>query len=307
MQSIHIVYSSDNNYAQHLGASLYSLLTHNADTEITIHIIDNGISAESKEKLTEITRAFPHSRIDWIDFSRWSERLHLHMQWQISLSSYGRLFIGSMLSDDIVKCLYLDCDMILCNKLDSLWDFDMNGHTIAAVQDTVNADTKENVGLHAQERYFNAGLLLIDLEKWRRSSAEAKCMRFIADHNGSVTHHDQGVLNGIFHNDVSFLPLKYNVMTIQYSMNRRQIMKYFHEESPYYSDEEIRYAKANPVILHFTPSFTTRPWVKTSCHPKKNLYWDAVSQTPWNAAKPEPDRRKWYVRLIEWRYRKLLY
>ena len=167
MQSIHIVYSSDNNYAQHLGASLYSLLTHNADTEITIHIIDNGISAESKEKLTEITRAFPHSRIDWIDFSRWSERLHLHMQWQISLSSYGRLFIGRMLSDDIVKCLYLDCDMILCNKLDSLWDFDMNGHTIAAVQDTVNADTKENVGLHAQERYFNAGLLLIDLEKWR--------------------------------------------------------------------------------------------------------------------------------------------
>ena len=43
MQPMHIVYSSDDNYAQHMGASIYSLLSHNAGSAIVIYVIDNGI------------------------------------------------------------------------------------------------------------------------------------------------------------------------------------------------------------------------------------------------------------------------
>lgn len=155
------------------------------------------------------------------------------------------------------------------------------------------------------EKYFNAGLLLIDLDKWRKINAEQGCLTFIAQHQGRVTHHDQGVLNGLFHQDVSILPLKYNVMTIHYIMSRAKILKYFGEESPFYSEEEIAQAKTHPVVLHYTPSFTSRPWVKTCRHPLKSLYWDAVGKTPWAGAQPIRDTSKWYVRLIDWRYRML--
>ena len=63
MQSMNIVYSSDNNYAQHLGASIYSLLSHNSDIEIVIYVIDNGISKDNKEYLhhNNIHIIFPYS------------------------------------------------------------------------------------------------------------------------------------------------------------------------------------------------------------------------------------------------------
>ena len=305
MQPMHIVYSSDDNYAQHMGASIYSLLSHNAESEIVIYVIDNGISSDSKEKLQQIINQFPLSQLQWIDFSKWSEKLTLDMQWPISLSSYGRLFIGSMLPDDVSRCLYLDCDMIICDCIDELWNWDMHGCTIAAVQDTVSRETKESIGAHCGEKYFNAGLLLIDLDKWRSTDVEQACLDFIAQHQGSVTHHDQGVLNGLFHQDVSILPLKNNVMTIHYIMSRARILKYFREESQFYSKEGIAQSKAHPVVLHYTPSFTSRPWVRTCRHPLKKLYWAAVEKTPWAGAQPAPDRRKWYVRLLEWRYRNL--
>ena len=173
------------------------------------------------------------------------------------------------------------------------------------MQDTVSRETKERIGVHCEEKYFNAGLLLIDLNKWRSIGAEQACLDFIAQYQGSVTHHDQGVLNGLFHQDVSILPLKYNVMTIHYIMDRDRILKYFHEESPFYSEEELAQAKAHPVVLHYTPSFTSRPWVRTCRHPLKKLYWDAVAKTPWAGAQPVKDTSKWYVRLIDWRYRNL--
>lgn len=303
MQPMHIVYSSDDNYAQHMGASIYSLLSHNAGSAIVIYVIDNGISSDSKGKLQQIINQFPLSRIQWIDFSKWSEKLTLNMQWPISLSSYGRLFIGSMLPADVSRCLYLDCDMIICDCIDELWNWDMHGCTIASVQDTVSRETKERIGVHCEEKYFNAGLLLIDLNKWRSIDTEWACLDFIARHQGSVTHHDQGVLNGLFHQDVSILPLKYNVMTIHYIMSRAKILKYFREESPFYSEEEIAQAKAHPVVLHYTPSFTSRPWVRTCRHPLKKLYWDAVAKTPWAGAQPIKDTSKWYVRLVDYRYR----
>lgn len=305
MDPMHIVYSSDNNYAQHLGASIYSLLAHNSSTEIIIYVIDNGISSYSKGCLRKIVAQFPLSQIQWIDFSKWNEKLTLNMQWKISKSSYGRLFIGSMLPEGIARCLYLDCDMIICDKLSPLWNTDLCGRTISGVQDTVDPRVKKSIGLDSQSQYFNAGLLLIDLEKWRKIHAEQACLDFIAKYNGRVTHHDQGVLNGLFHQDVTILPLKYNVMTIHYILKRANVLKYFHEESLFYDEKEIKLAKEKPVILHYTPSFTSRPWVKNCRHPLKKLYWDAIEKTPWADTEPVQDTDKWYMKLINWRYRNL--
>lgn len=305
MQTMHIVYSCDDNYTQHMGASIYSLLVHNTDAAIVVYVINNGISLSGKEKIEQVIKQFPLSKIQWIDFSKWNDKLKLNMQWPISLSSYGRLFIGSMLPENVVRCLYLDCDMIICDHIDELWNWNMHGCTVAAVQDTVSCETKKNVGVRFSEKYFNAGLLLIDLNKWRKINAEQGCLAFIEQRDGSVTHHDQGTLNGVFHQDVAILPLKYNVMTIHYIMSCAEILMYFHEESQFYSAEEIAQAKAHPTILHYTPSFTSRPWVKTCRHPLKELYWNAVERTPWYDAKPIKDTRKLYVRLIDWRYRNL--
>ena len=303
---LNVLFSSDNHYAQHLGAAMQSLLENNPDfTVIRIYIIDNQISDLSKEKLCDIARKFSNGAIFWIPFEKWKSQLQLNMTWSISISSYARLFVAEMIPDEIDRILYLDCDMIVCDSLQNLWNTELRDCILGAVQDSIGDRTKNAVGLLPEEPYFNAGILLIDLAKWRNLDIGTKCVHFIAEKNGSVVHHDQGVLNGVLKNQWFRLPLCDNLMTIHFIFNRRRVMNYFGEHSEFYSENEIMDAKEYPVIIHYTPSFTSRPWCKDCKHPWRALYWENLNQTPWKGAKPEKSKDKWYVRLINWRYRNL--
>lgn len=303
---MNILFSSDDYYAQHMGVAIYSLLSHNMSAdEICIYVIDNEISTGNKDKLELIIKQFPNSQIIFIPFKKWKDSLTLNMAWNISISSYGRLFVGSMLPVEVCRVIYLDCDMVVRSSLEKLWNTDMSECALAAVQDDVTDGIKVAVTLSPGEQYFNAGMLLIDLEKWREEEIEDKCMNFIKERGGRVIHHDQGVLNGVFRNKWYRLPLEDNLMTIHYVFNRKQILKYFGEHSEFYSDVEITSAKQNPVILHYTPSFTSRPWVKGCNHPLRYLYWDILAKTPWAGAKPQKDNTRWYLKIINWKYRNL--
>ena len=165
---MNVLYSSDDNYAQHMGVSIYSLLRHNAEFEnIRLYVIDNDISPENRDKLREMVSRFSNAEIMFLPFLEWKEKLRLNMSWDISISSYARLFMGEMLPETVDRVLYADCDMIVCEPLRELWNTPLDGKVLAAVQDGISADTKAAVGLRAGMRYFNAGLLLIDLAEWR--------------------------------------------------------------------------------------------------------------------------------------------
>lgn len=303
--SLNVIYSSDDNYAQHMGVSIFSLLDKNTDDfeNINIYIIDNHITEKNKSNLKQIIKKYNNANLFWIDFDSYITQLKLNMLWEISISSYARLFISSMLDDDIDRVLYLDCDMIINDSLIELWQYNLNGKVIGAVQDPVCDSTKKAVGLNFSDKYFNSGMLLIDVTLWRKLNIEDKITEFLEEHNGQVIHHDQGVLNGVLRGNVEFVPLKYNVMTIQYFMNREQWLKYFDNNAEYYSREEYDLSKSSPVIIHFTPSLTTRPWVRSCKHPLKNKYWDYIASSPWNGVGPEQDNRKWYVKIFDYLYR----
>lgn len=302
-----ILLSSDDNYARHMGAVILSTLQHNVKDfeEIHFYIVNNNISVQNLKNLDSMIAEYPKAKLHYIDFSQWASQLKLNLCWQISMSAYGRLFLGEMLPCDIHRIIYLDCDMIVCQSLLSMWQTEMGDFAVGAIQDQVNDDVKGAVGLEPKDKYFNSGMLLINLDKWRNEKLGEKCLKFINDHNGQVLHHDQGTLNGVLRNKWFRLPLCFNIMTVHYIFNQKQILGYFKDHADFYPQSEIDTAKRYPVILHFTPSFTTRPWVRGCVHPKKNLYWETFAQTPWKDVPADKDNRKWYVKLIEWKCRTL--
>lgn len=303
-KELNVVYSSDDNYAQHMGVSIYSLLKKNNWCEcVNIYIIDNEISKRNRERLRLLISEYPNTTLHFIPFYEWRNKLRLDMSWNISVSSYGRLFLADMLPDTMERILYLDCDMIVCSSLEWLWGIRLNTNVLAAVQDSVNTQTKQAVGLDEKEMYFNAGMLLINLNTWRKKQIENKCLSFIDQHKGRVLHHDQGVLNGVLKGKFYKLPVEYNLMTIHYMVSRKKLLNYFQDKATFYSDKEIREAKVHPVILHYTPSFTTRPWVRGCKHPYRGLYWEYLKETPWSETRLIKDTRKWYMKLIDWMYR----
>lgn len=303
---MNILFSSDDNYARHLGVAMYSLMIHNQKAKkLNFFVVDNHISEDNLSKLKQVVEGFCNSTINFIQFDSYAKELQLDMPWPISMSAYARLFAAEMLPKDIDRVLYLDCDMIINHDLSDLWNSDLRGNCIGAVQDQVRSVIKENVGLCSTDKYFNSGLLLVDLKRWRKLNIGQQALDFIKLHEGRITHHDQGVLNGLLYKEWLRLPLRYNVMTIHYLMKQSDIVKFFKEYSGFYEQEEINMATYYPSVIHFTPSLTSRPWEQSSLHPLRNLYQILASKTPWKGCRLEKGQKTWYTKLINWRYRNL--
>ena len=301
---MNILFSSDDNYARHLGVALISLLQHNRDVEkVRVYVINNRISISNIGKLHSVVDGYDNAEISFIPFESYEQPLHLHLAWPISLSSYARLFVGEMSPTSVDRVIYLDCDVVVGGALSALWNTDLHGKCLGAIQDTIPSRTKIAVGLAPQQPYFNAGVLLIDLNRWREQGIGKQCLDFIEAYRGRVTHHDQGVLNGVFKNQWVRLPLRYNVMTVHYMLSQSNIKKYYNDEATYYDASETKEAIQNPQILHYTPSFTSRPWEEHCCHPMKERYIQVLGTSPWNGSPLIKDNNPWYVRMINLRYR----
>lgn len=301
---MNILFSSDDNYARHLGVAIDSLLLHNIDVpKIRLFIIDNHISQLNIDKLESVVNSFKNSEIIFIPFESYVKKLSLNLAWPISLSSYARLFVGEMLPADVERVLYMDCDIVVKGSLLKLWNWDLGDNCLGAIQDTIPARTKASVGLSPTQPYFNAGVLLIDLKRWRQNKVGERCLAFIDSHAGRVSHHDQGVLNGVLMGQWARLPLKYNVMTVHYMMSQNKIRKFYKDDATFYDSYETEDAIKKPVILHFTPSFTVRPWEKNCSHPFRDDYKGLYLSLPWKDVPFSRSNDPWYVRLLNLRYR----
>lgn len=299
--NLNIIYSSDDNYCIYMGVSILSVLENNKNfNSINVYIIDNNINDVNKSKLKELVELYQRN-ILFIDFEKYKKYLNLNMQWQISISSYARLFVASMLPENVDKVLYFDCDTLIDDSLNELWNQDINDFYVAGVCDTVPSNTKQAIGLNNTDFYINAGMLLINLKKWRKDNLEKELLNFIDKHNGNVIHHDQGVINGVIKNK-KILPLKYNLMTSYLMMSRDDIINFYKVEDSFYSQEQIDEAIKNPVYIHYTPGFTTRPWVKGCKHPYVDLYWKYLKLTPWKDFKPIKNNEKFHVKMVNWIY-----
>lgn len=289
--SLNIVYSSDNKYAQHVGVSMLSLFENNKEfQDITVYLIDNNISPMNKSKLDDICKRYGRTLV-FITFDEAFFKQKTGLNTDFSLSSYARLFLSSMIDKAVKKIVYLDCDSIVHRSLKSLWDTDIVDYYVAGVCDTVNTMTKTRVQMDPKSNYINAGMMLINLEKWREEQVERKFLDFIAEHNGHVFHHDQGVINGVLHDDVLILHPKYNAMTVFFTMRFNELLQYY-GLSDYYIREELTEAVREPVFIHFTPAFVNRPWIQGCKHPLMRVYRDYREMSPWKGTELEKDNRR---------------
>lgn len=297
---LHIAFSSDNNYATHLGVAIKSLLQTSKNIErINIHILDNNISYDNKEKLQDIVS--DKASIFFYELSDLLLRLDktYNIPKTISISAYARLFLSEILDPKISRIIYADCDAIFMNSLEKLWSIDITGFSLAGVLDHVGVDNKLKIGLQKDSPYINSGFLLINLEKWRTTNAQHKMIAFIESQNGNVIHHDQGVINACFKDDIMVLAPNYNVMTSFFDFKNVKAIEDFYGVNNYYSQDQINEAKNNPIFLHFTPSFSKRPWVKGSRHPLKEKYREYLSLTPFKINKLEEDKRPLKIKFLE--------
>ena len=73
---------------------------------------------------------------------------------------------------------------------------------------------------------FNSGVMLIDINNWRKQDIEKKLLQFIIDNKGTIQQGDQGVLNAILYDKIIVIDPKYNVVTIMFDFTYSELLIY---------------------------------------------------------------------------------
>lgn len=282
-RDLHIVYAANDRFAEILGVSLTSLYENNQDIgQIHVYIFDSGISNENRKKLDSVSVNYGRGKLQWI----WAKDISKELSMDItvdrgSLSQYARLFVSSILPEDLERVLYLDCDTIVKRSLGELWELDMHGKTVAALKDAFSRWYRMNIDLKPTDIMFNSGVMLIDLRQWRERQVEKKVLEFICSKRGRIQQGDQGALNAILSYDTYCFEPKFNSVTIYYDFSYQEMLVY-RKPPEFYSKEEIEIAVKDPVIIHFTTSFLSRrPWVEGCGHKYVDEWMKYKSISPW--------------------------
>lgn len=270
---LNVAYSSDDNYIRHLLVSMISLLENNREFDaINIYILSNGIKNDNKNLLQDWANKY-QANIEFLEFASIEEKIQTDGTFPIS--AFGRLFLDDFIKKD--KVLYLDCDSVINGSYVELMKIDISQWLACAVQDNVSSYFKTTIGMKSKDVYFNSGVVLFNLKKWREENMQKKAIEMIEKFHGSVPHHDQGVLNAICYERILRLHPKYNYQCPMFEYKPKELQKM---NPNYYSEQELREAKENPIFIHYTEGFSNRPWRDTCTHPNRDLYLKYQAMTP---------------------------
>ncbi len=260
MKKFNIVFVIDKNYFFHINVLIKSIIENNDKQKIFFHIITNENLNNFFVKKLKIK--YKIYLINGDIFKRFKITHH------ITHSTYYRFLIPNILPEYIDKVLYLDADTIVDGDISEIFELEFDDDTYLYACDHYSKPEQKmhlrNLGLSEYDDYFNAGVMYIDLEKWRKVNISKVLMDFALKRKDDILWWDQDVLNVVFHKKWKKLHPKFNVIW--------EVLESDDKNS------EIKEAKKNPVIVHYTRS--VKPWHSNSYHPLKHLYWKYIYMLP---------------------------
>jgi lipopolysaccharide biosynthesis glycosyltransferase len=274
--SVTIVTVTDNHYVILLASLIKSIEANlSKDCIADIWVVDDGITEDNVAKLsqsvdTEITclhwvkatAIIPKTVKLPADYSSWP------------LAIYMRLFIANFLPKDVQRVIVTDVDMINCRDLADLYNTDLNGYILGAVQDprvkTLDCDwggikNYKKLGLDGSAKYFNSGLMLVDLERWKAFDVGVKTLHCIANNKKYAGFPDQYGLNVVTAGRWMELPYAWNHFAC------------FDEGTPY----QLHFVDRKPIYQSYSYNKAY-----------KDLFFKYLMQTKWKDFTPigEPQR-----------------
>ena len=270
----HILCCINDAYAQHCGVLLASLFENNRDLKFHVHIFSFCLNKASKENLSSVATSYHQTLsiqvIDKPDFEL--PNLDGHY---ISAETYIRLFVPQYIDSSIDKILYLDVDMVVVESVKELLAVDLKDNLVGAIMDSPMQGRNNRLEIPEKYGYFNAGLLLINLRKWREENFTEKCIDYICNNASLIVQHDHDVLNALAYDQWLRIPFKWNMLNTFFLFPPRINVELANE---------VKECKKDVRIAHFTG--TVKPWTAWTRHPYGGLYYKYIKHTPWRGYRP---------------------
>ena len=245
-----ITCNTDDNYAQHCCAMLCSLFENNKDYTFSIHILSHSLSAKNSKQIESLCSRYNQKlQIYDVDESR-LEGVKFREKRPLTKAAYYRILLPEILGENITKILYLDCDIIILNKIVDIYDIDISNYALAACVDSspYSSNHRNQLGLSLTDLAFCSGVMLLNLEYWRSHNALVKLLEFSKRERVPVYLHDQDSLNFVFKNQWFVLPPKWN----------RGVMSFFQIHPGEKFFDYLEYDQT-PQLIHYASNIA-KPW-----------------------------------------------
>lgn len=260
MNKIAICLSSDNNYTQHLGAVIASVLKNKNENEyINFYIIDGGISEQNKEKLNSFKNNFS-CEIEYVkpDLEKLKNCSTFRGDY-ITIATYYRLLIPELVNKED-RIIYLDCDIIVRHSLNDLYNKNFNNNLVLGVIDVTHNSHSKRLNI---EKYINAGVLLMNIKQMREEKTTDKIFTWIESNKDKIKCHDQDIINAVLNDRIGYIEDIYNAQ-----VRRKNLCNF----------DKIK----DPVILHFiSPKKPWTLWKPLNSTSWANEYFTSLENTPW--------------------------
>ena len=245
---INICFAANNRYVPHAAVLVTSIMENKApEDELSIHFFSDKTTLKVQETFRQMSKdmgfnlsIYPMSDEMFAKFPTFNR----------GRTAYFRLSMHRALPNSLKTILYLDVDMIVMTSLSNLCSTDISEHYAAVVPDPFVQD-RNFLAVFNPPPYFNSGMMLLNLEKYRSEHMEDKAMQFGNKHLDLLHFPDQDILNGIFEGKVVYLTTKYNDMG--------------------------RTVESDTSIAHYG---LVKPWHYQCNHPHKAFYWKYACKTP---------------------------
>lgn len=244
--TIHIVLAFDDNFWAPAYAVMRSVcLTSATPDQLHFHLCHDAVSSQHLAVLNEVEGEFGAKVLHYVldkdpAFLELVRRLPLERRFRRVI--YARLLLDNILPANITRVIYLDSDTMAMSDIAQVWESNLEGKTLGAVNDPMRLfnmhgrDLREKRDLFAQGLpYFNSGMLVIELQRYAAAGIEQRLAEFETSGVLKRLYYDQDILNLIFREDWQQLDWRFNIV-----------------------DPHMAHQAMDPVILHYT--LQARPW-----------------------------------------------
>lgn len=226
LKEIPIFYAVDNGYIPFLGVSIQSLIDNSSEkNKYAIKILYTNVSKENMERIKKFEKE--NVSIEFVDVNSQLENIKdkLYTRNYFSNTTYFRLFIPE-LYPQYDKAVYLDSDTAILKDIADLYNQEIGDNLVAGIPDgavqtieVFQEYVEKVVGVVDYNNYFNAGILVMNLEELRKYKFQEKFLYLLGKIKFEVAQ-DQDYLNRLCKGRVKLLDFSWNTMPVMGKSDR---------------------------------------------------------------------------------------
>lgn len=189
----------DKNYILPLQVMLTSLYMNNPGEDVELYLLHSKLQEKELEPLEKQCCRLGYKFFPVKIEDSWFSQAPVTKQYPREM--YYRLLAPCFLPQKLHRILYLDPDILVINSLRPLWETDMKGRLFAAAAHTGKTNLANNINqvrLGTTHKYFNSGVLLINLDQGRKEILPEEIFQYAGEHAKELLLPDQDILNAVF-------------------------------------------------------------------------------------------------------------